>query len=112
LADGQILRHVGRMFDPVEKLKEFIRHPSVSADSKFGEGMRGAQKFVADLLGSMGFDVEVVPTELHPIILASRGSDPSWPHVVIYGHYDVQPADPLNLWTTPAFEPSIRGNRI
>ena len=100
------------MFDPVEKLKEFIRHPSVSADSKFGEGMRGAQKFVADLLGSMGFDVEVVPTELHPIILASRGSDPSWPHVVIYGHYDVQPADPLNLWTTPAFEPSIRGNRI
>jgi acetylornithine deacetylase/succinyl-diaminopimelate desuccinylase-like protein len=112
LAVGQILRHVGPMFDPVEKLKEFIRHPSVSADSKFGEGMRGAQKFVADLLGSMGFDVEVVPTELHPIILASRGSDPSWPHVVIYGHYDVQPADPLNLWTTPAFEPSIRGNRI
>jgi len=112
LADGQILRNRGRMFDPVEKLKEFIRHPSVSADSKFGEGMRGAQKFVADLLGSMGFDVEVVPTELHPIILASRGSDPSWPHVVIYGHYDVQPADPLNLWTTPAFEPSIRGNRI
>ena len=106
------MRNRGRMFDPVEKLKEFIRHPSVSADSKFGEGMRGAQKFVADLLGSMGFDVEVVPTELHPIILASRGSDPSWPHVVIYGHYDVQPADPLNLWTTPAFEPSIRGNRI
>lgn len=106
------MRNGGRMFDPVEKLKEFIRHPSVSADSKFGEGMRGAQKFVADLLGSMGFDVEVVPTELHPIILASRGSDPSWPHVVIYGHYDVQPADPLNLWTTPAFEPSIRGNRI
>ena len=100
------------MFDPVEKLKEFIRHPSVSADSKFGEGMRGAQKFVAELLGSMGFAVEVVPTELHPIILASRGTDPSWPHVVIYGHYDVQPADPLNLWTTPAFEPTIRGNRI
>jgi acetylornithine deacetylase/succinyl-diaminopimelate desuccinylase-like protein len=112
LASDEILRHVGRMFDPVEKLKEFIRHPSVSADSKFGEGMRGAQKFVAELLGSMGFAVEVVPTELHPIILASRGTDPSWPHVVIYGHYDVQPADPLNLWTTPAFEPTIRGNRI
>ena len=100
------------MFDPVEKLKEFIRHPSVSADSKFREGMRGAQNFVSDLLGSMGFKVEVVPTALHPIIFAQRGGDASWPHVVIYGHYDVQPADPLNLWATPAFEPTIRGNRI
>ena len=100
------------MFDPVEKLKEFIRHPSVSADPKFAEGMRGAQRFVADLLASMGFSVEVVPTAMHPIILATRGGEPSWPHVVIYGHYDVQPADPLNLWTSPAFEPTIRGNRI
>ena len=100
------------MFDPVEKLKEFIRHPSVSADSKFREGMRGAQSFVSDLLDSMGFTVEVVTTDLHPIILASRGNNPAWPHVVVYGHYDVQPADPLNLWTTPAFEPTVRGNRI
>ena len=100
------------MFDPVEKLKEFIRHPSVSADSRFRGGMSGAQEFVSSLLGGMGFAVEVVPTALHPIILATRGGEASWPHVVIYGHYDVQPADPLNLWTTPAFEPEIRGNRI
>jgi len=100
------------MFDPVEKLKEFIRYPSVSADSKFRDGMCGAQNFVSELLGSIGFKVEVVPTELHPIIFAQRDGDASWPHVVIYGHYDVQPADPLNLWTTPAFEPTIRGNRI
>jgi acetylornithine deacetylase/succinyl-diaminopimelate desuccinylase-like protein len=100
------------MFDPVEKLKEFIRHPSVSADSKFKDGMRGAQEFVSGLLGSLGFQVEVVKTELHPIIFAQRGSDPSWPHVVIYGHYDVQPADPLELWKTPAFEPTIVGRRI
>ena len=100
------------MFDPVEKLKEFMRHPSVSADSKFREGMRGAQEFVAGLFQEMGFAVEVVKTELHPVVLATRGGDKSWPHVVIYGHYDVQPADPLNLWTTPAFEPTIRGNRI
>ncbi len=100
------------MFDPVEKLKEFIRFPSVSADSKFKEGMRGAQEFVSGLLGSMGFAVEVVKTDLHPIILAHRGGDAAWPHVIIYGHYDVQPADPLNLWQSPAFEPTIRGNRI
>lgn len=100
------------MFDPVEKLKEFIRHPSVSTDPAFREGMKGAQGFLANLLRSLGFAVEEVPTDLHPIILAERGGDPKWPHVVIYGHYDVQPADPLNLWKTPAFEPTIVGNRI
>ena len=65
------------MFDPVEKLKEFIRYPSVSTDSKFREGMQGAQAFVAELLGSLGFDVDVVRTELHPIIFAQRGGDKS-----------------------------------
>ena len=100
------------MFDPVEKLKEFIRQPSVSTDSKYRDGMKGAQEFVTGLLGSLGFSVEVVETELHPLILAERGGSPDWPHVLIYGHYDVQPADPLNLWKTPAFEPTIVGNRI
>jgi len=100
------------MFDPVEKLKEFIRFPSVSTDSNHKEGMRGAREFVAGILKGMGLEVEIVPTVLHPIILAERRGEPSWPHVIIYGHYDVQPADPLNLWTSPAFEPTIRGNRI
>jgi acetylornithine deacetylase/succinyl-diaminopimelate desuccinylase-like protein len=100
------------MFDPVEKLKEFIRHPSVSTDSAATAGMRGAQEFVSGLLASLGFQVEVVETGLHPIVLARRGGDPAWPHVIIYGHYDVQPADPLNLWKTPAFEPVIIGDRI
>ncbi len=100
------------MFDPVEKLKEFIRHPSVSADPAFKAGMKGALDFTTGLLASIGFNVEVVKTDLHPIILATRGDNPAWPHVIIYGHYDVQPADPLNLWKSPAFEPEIRGNRI
>jgi len=100
------------MFDPVEKLKEFIRHPSVSADPAFKTGMKGALDFTTGLLASIGFNVEVVKTDLHPIILATRGDNPAWPHVIIYGHYDVQPADPLNLWKSPAFEPEIRGNRI
>ncbi len=106
------MRHDGGMFDPVEKLKEFIRHPSVSTDPQFREGMAGARDFVSGLLGSMGFKVDVVQTKLHPIVFAHRGGNPDWPHVVIYGHYDVQPADPLNLWKTPAFEPTIVGNRI
>lgn len=100
------------MFDPVEKLKEFIRHQSISTDPKSAAGMKGAQEFVGGLLGSIGFKVEVAQTGLHPLILATREGDASWPHVLIYGHYDVQPADPLNLWKTPAFEPTIVGNRI
>ena len=100
------------MFDPIEKLKEFIRYPSVSTDPAFKVGMQGSQQFVADLLGSMGFRIEVVPTDIHPIVLAFRDGDPSWPHVVIYGHYDVQPADPVALWKTSPFEPTIIGNRI
>lgn len=100
------------MFDPVEKLKEFIRHPSVSTDPAFAQGMRGAKDFVAELLSSMGFAVEVVPTDMHPLVLARRAGPESWPQVIIYGHYDVQPADPLALWTTPPFEPEIREGRI
>jgi len=100
------------MFDPIEKLKEFIRHPSVSTDPKFKDGMQGAQQFVSGLLGSLGFEVEVVKTDLHPIILARRGGNPAWPHVVIYGHYDVQPVDPVNLWHSAPFEPEIRNERI
>jgi len=100
------------MFDPIEKLKEYIRHPSISTDPQAKEGMRGARDFIAGLLTSMGFAVEVVPTGLHPIILARRGGDPKWPQVIIYGHYDVQPADPLELWQTPPFEPVERAGRL
>jgi len=100
------------MFDYVEKLKEWISYPSVSTDPAFKEGMVGSQKFVSELLGSMGFKVELVKTELHPIVWATRDGDPSWPHVVIYGHYDVQPADPVALWKTPAFTGTVVGDRI
>src|SRR5690606_23452213 len=96
LAKGEIsklagpgrMRQVGRMFDPLEKLKEFIRHKSISADPAYADGMRGAQGFVSGLLADIGFEVEVVATKLHPIILARRGGNADWPHVIIYGHYD------------------------
>ncbi len=100
------------MFDPLEKLKEYVRHPSVSADPQFKEGMLGAQRFVSTLLTQIGFKVEVVPTALHPVIVAKRDGDPKWPHVIIYGHYDVQPPDPVAKWNTPPFEPTIKEGRI
>lgn len=100
------------MFDPVEKLKEYVRHASVSADPQFKAGMAGAQQFVSGLLKDMGFAVEAVPTALHPVIVAKRGTNPAWPHVIIYGHYDVQPPDPLDKWQTPPFEPVVKGERM
>ncbi len=74
--------------------------------------MAACRDFVADLLRGLGLEVEIVPTQLHPVILATRGGDPAWPHVVIYGHYDVQPADPIELWTNPPFEPTERDGRM
>jgi acetylornithine deacetylase/succinyl-diaminopimelate desuccinylase-like protein len=100
------------MFDPVEKLKEYVRQGSVSADPQFKSGMEGAQKFLTGLLTEIGFKVELVPTALHPVLLAKHGDNPAWPHVIIYGHYDVQPPDPLDKWDTPPFEPTIKGERI
>lgn len=100
------------MFDPVEKLKEYVHHASVSADPKFQSGMDGARDFVSGLLREIGFAVDIVPTALHPVILATRGGSPEWPHVIIYGHYDVQPPDPLELWLTPPFEAVVKGERV
>ncbi len=100
------------MIDPVESLKEFVRFPSVSTDSTREAGMKDARDYVGNLLKQVGFSVEEIPTPLHPIIIGRRDGDPSWPHVVIYGHYDVQPPDPLELWTNPPFEPGERNGRI
>ena len=100
------------MQNPIEVLKEYIRFPSVSTDPAYAEGMLGARKFVTGLLKQLGFSVEVVETELHPIWLAERIGDPDWPHIVIYGHYDVQPADPFGLWTDDPFDPIERDDRL
>lgn len=93
------------MFDPIEKLKEYIRCPSVSTDSDFKSGVNQTRDFIAGLFGEIGLSVEIVDTPLHPIVVAKREGDMTWPHVVIYGHYDVQPADPYELWHTEPFEP-------
>ena len=97
--------------DPIAVLANYASHPSVSADPSYAEGMVGAREHVTGLLGDLGFAVEVIETPMHPILLATKG-DSSWPHLIIYGHYDVQPADPFDLWTTPPFEPEVRGDRL
>lgn len=100
------------MFDPIETLKEYTRFPSVSTDPAYAEGMAGARDYATGLLKKLGFEVEVVETDLHPVLLAERCGNPDWPHVVLYGHYDVQPADPFELWTSDAFDPQERDGRL
>lgn len=96
----------------LETLKSYVRFPSVSTDPAFADGMRGARDYASGLLQQLGFSVDEVETERHPILYAERIGNPEWPHLVLYGHYDVQPADPLNLWTSEPFDPQVRDGRI
>ncbi len=99
--------------DPESFLAAYAAFPSVSTDPAFRAGMDGARSFITGALEGLGFTVETIATPLHPILLAQWGkADAGHPHVLIYSHYDVQPADPLHLWTTPAFEPTVRDGRI
>jgi len=99
-------------FNALAALQAYIRFPSISTDSSYREGMDGARTYIASLLADLGFSVETVATEGHPILYAERLVGESCPHIVLYGHYDVQPPDPLELWQSPAFEPVIKGGRI
>jgi len=95
------------------ELLDFLRIPSVSADSKFKKDMERAAEFVKKSLLAAGADkVEIHPTKLHPIVYGEKIVDKKLPTVLAYGHYDVQPPDPLNLWTSPPFEPVIKDGKI
>lgn len=98
--------------DPLEIIKDYVRFPSVSTDPSYEEGMRGAREFLQRLFMEYGFEVEEIPAKRHPVLLASRRRNPDAPTVIVYGHYDVQPADPFELWTTPPFEPQVREGRL
>jgi acetylornithine deacetylase/succinyl-diaminopimelate desuccinylase-like protein len=104
--DGEIERFRAELFD-------FLRIPSVSADSSHDTDTRAAASWLAERMEDVGLESEVIDTAGHPIVLGEwRGAGPEAPTVLIYGHYDVQPSDPDDLWTTPAFEPTIREGRI
>ncbi|MBK7850164.1 MAG: dipeptidase [Bacteroidetes bacterium] len=97
----------------LDELFELLRIPSVSADSKYAKDVAKAADFIKEKLLSAGADlVEVCPTKGHPIVYGEKMVDPKLPTVIVYGHYDVQPADPMNLWETPPFEPVIRDGKI
>ncbi|GAB3931726.1 dipeptidase [Larkinella terrae] len=97
----------------LNELFDLLRIPSVSADSKFKPDMSRAAEFVKEKLTAAGLDkAGIHETPGHPVVYAEKIIDDSLPTVLVYGHYDVQPADPYELWNTPPFEPTIRNERI
>lgn len=94
-------------------LEEFLRIPSISARSEHDADTRAAAEWLAGRLESAGLASEVIETAGHPVVVGEwRQAGDDAPTLLIYGHYDVQPVEPLDLWTSPPFEPTIRGGRI
>jgi acetylornithine deacetylase/succinyl-diaminopimelate desuccinylase-like protein len=103
----------GRREQHLAELCEFLRIPSVSAKSEHKPDIERACQWVADHLRSAGFKtVEIVPTNLHPLVYAESLEAPGKATILFYGHYDVQPAEPFDLWTSPAFEPQARDGNL
>jgi acetylornithine deacetylase/succinyl-diaminopimelate desuccinylase-like protein len=97
----------------LDELKEFVRIPSISTLPEHAGDIRRAATFVAESLGRTGMEhVEIIPTGGHPLVYADWLHAPGKPTVLCYGHYDVQPADPLELWESPPFEPTERNGNL
>jgi acetylornithine deacetylase/succinyl-diaminopimelate desuccinylase-like protein len=98
-------QHADRNLDD---LKAFLRIPSISADSRCKADVARAAEFVRQQLADCGCQADLVSTPGHPIVYAEWTGQPGAPTALVYGHYDVQPADPLDQWQTPPFEPHVR----
>ncbi len=95
------------------ELIEFARIPSVSADPAYAADMQRAAEWVADRLRQAGpLDVRLIETERNPVVFAEWLAAPNAPTLLIYGHYDVQPPDPLDRWASDPFEPTVRNGRL
>ena len=97
----------------LDELFELLKIESVSADSKFKEEVDKAAYWLVEEFKKLKLDnVEKIKTKGHPIVFAEKILDKSYPTILVYGHYDVQPADPYELWDSPPFEPTIKNNKI
>jgi len=97
----------------LNELIELLKIPSISADSTYKEAVARAADWVCASLRAAGCDAsEVIPTPGHPIVYGEKIIDPTLPTVLVYGHYDVQPPDPIELWDSPPFEPVIKTTSI
>lgn len=96
----------------LEDFITFLRFPSISADPKMKENVLKCSQWVESYLKKVGFQTEVWETDVYPAIFGEMIQDPSYPTVLFYNHYDVQPVDPLDLWVSPPFEPRVENNAV
>ena len=97
----------------LEELLDLLRIPSISADPEYAGDVQKTAEHIAESLTKAGAEnVEVCETAGYPVVYADKIIDPSLPTVLVYGHYDVQPADPIDLWTSPPFEPVVKKTDI
>jgi len=93
----------------IDRLIDYLRHPSISAH---GIGMAEVADYLLAWLAKLGFDAQLMPTPGWPLVLGRHLDQPAAPTVLLYGHYDVQPPEPLDEWISPPFEPTIRDGRL
>jgi acetylornithine deacetylase/succinyl-diaminopimelate desuccinylase-like protein len=96
----------------LEEYFTFLRFPSVSTDQKYADKVRDCANWVSQKLEKIGLESKVVPTKGHPIVWARNKHRAGRPTVLLYGHYDVQPPDPLDLWESPPFEPVLKNGVV
>lgn len=107
---GYARQHRGRF---LRELTDFVRFPTVSAQPAHANDLKKCAAWLANHLRKVGLDnVRVIPTKRHPVVYADWKRTPGRPTVLVYGHYDVQPAEPLDKWHSPPFEPTVRGDNL
>lgn len=114
MADSRIAAYVdAHAARFLEELKALVAIPSVSTAPEHSADVRRAAEFLAaHLRDQLGLEAELIQTAGHPLVYAAWSGAPGKPTVLIYGHYDVQPVDPLELWRTPPFEPTVEGDNL
>jgi len=98
--------------DSINQLTEFLKIKSISAQKEYAPDMQKARNFLVQLFGKMGFSTKILKAKIHDAVFAEKIIDPKLPTVLVYGHYDVQPPEPLGEWKTKPFEPTIKAGKI
>lgn len=113
MTDAVVDHLLARQDAILDDLKTLLRMPSVSADPAFAQGMADARRFLADRLAAIGMEnVQLLEGGGQPAVYGDWLHAPGKPTLLVYGHYDVQPPDPLEQWVTPPFEPTVRDGKL